>query len=268
MSYYTEIFDLPEEDIETLVVVHRGYAEVLKSRDDAAELYPWIASNLLYAASLQLLKEPALAKPIFREAAIYYRMLGMPFWKVCAICADDRELIFSSDQKEPTAGAYAMTEEDIFYDVLIDFDRWNFNSEFSTKTFTPRGYSAPQGRMGKLGIPFEFIQNLMEESHDWNGRQDFNGLENLSALLQRIYEFVEINKADEFHWKNMQSSILPLEPLGLAIIIVFVKRWLREGSFKALTSTGRFDSSQILLLSIANDLISGTGESHGSNYLN
>jgi len=263
MSYYAEHLRLPKEDLNNLIVAYGGYAEVLQKRENNEELYPWIASNLLYSASLQLIVSPELSKPMFREAAFFFRKLQMPFWKICAICADDQELIFSDHNDIKTHNSNLQSQEELFYAILLNYDREMFRTtkSFSGKTEIESQSFLLKGKIGKIGIPFKFISELINESREWNEHTTPDSIGKFSELLNRIYELVEVNQSDDFHWRSLNGSILPIEPLGLALVIIFVRRWLKKSDFLVLKSLYNFNSNQLMLLDIANELIAGQGES-------
>jgi hypothetical protein len=125
MSYYTEILQIPIEDVAVLADAYEGYAFSFDEHfldENFLEIQPWRSSSLLLASIFKSLLNPRESMPLFRAAAVNYRELGNPFWKALAICGLAQGLLLT-EQVLPRENSSEIDSSEIsnplhFYNLL------------------------------------------------------------------------------------------------------------------------------------------------------
>lgn len=241
MSKHTELLGLNETDVENIATAYSGYALALqRETDNNAYQLPIIASSWLIGALFRTLISPAEAKKSFHKAAMAYRELDWPIWRVCAICSGDR--IYVKPNLE------MISDEERFYDVLQECA----NSETQERPKLLHFRHNIPGHIPGLNMPYNLILKAIDDiSHSFDQVLD-NNLKNVNDVFQRLGEMIEQYQADD-HWRHLEGPILPFEPTALAIVIVILKIWKKENSLKKLLLHN--NSKQRVLLEVASNLL-------------
>jgi hypothetical protein len=102
MSRYTEILQLPEDELSNLSIAYQGYARFLQSTENN-DLLPWISSASLIAALFESIIDPSKAKELFTIAANNYKRLDNNFWMIIAICGANEGLLLEAEIEQRRA---------------------------------------------------------------------------------------------------------------------------------------------------------------------
>jgi hypothetical protein len=238
MSKYIELLGLNETDVENIATAYSGYALALqREADNDAYKLPIIASSWLIGALFKTLISPAEAKKSFHKAAMAYRELDWPIWRVCAICSGDD--IYVKPNLE------MVSDEELFYAVLQECA----NSETQERPKLLHFRRDIAGRIPGLNMPYNLTLKAID---DISGQVLDDNLKNVNDVFQRLGEIVEQYQADD-HWRHLEGPILPFEPIALAIVIVILKVWKKENSIKELLL--RNNSKARVLLEVAANLL-------------
>lgn len=254
MNNHLESLGLPEDKVSNMATAYRGYALALEKEEPGKvdQNGPWIASSYLISASFFLLTDPAAAKEMFFRAALIYQRLGVSFWTVCAICADNFEGILNNKERLNNED-FVNNPRDGFYNILTTF----YNSTSYFEPYWPNPFY--KGKLPRIDIPYRLVFEVMVESNNWKERyiDGSRDLSKFSELLRRAFEPTALSKADHFHWSKVQGTILPFDPQGLALVVTFTKKWRQEHNFNELLELIEADNEQKTLLRIANEIVSG-----------
>ncbi|QEM07881.1 hypothetical protein DIU31_031880 [Mucilaginibacter rubeus] len=261
MSNFTEILGIDAGDADSLADVYEGYAGALELLEDKNEQLPWVASSWLISALFRLTTEPAKATEAFAYAASAYQRLNLPIWRLCAICALGNQ----RQNLNPNVLESSISDEEQFYKLLQD----HFTVDKERRRAKVYPDSVPwmewvnvkfAGKVPKLNVPYSLVTQTLYDSQHWSSSEKYDYLVNFTELVKRISEFTELSQAADYHWKHLQGSIIPFEPAGVALIIVFLNKWLVTNSFKSLITEVKLNNSQQVLLLIVNEMLSGQQE--------
>ncbi len=212
MEFFTEILGLNIQAVKNLADVHYGYANHLITQEDS-RYRPYIASSFLITAMLQSLINPQSSIKAFQRSASFYQEDKNPFWKIVAVCGNDRGRLYGTISE---TGFENMTSPDHQFADILGYQFLNTSNGRAETLYTkPAFLSQPVGR---LGLPMSVYMNafigLNELSHDplQNGRI----LEPWAILLNRAAERTRLLQSDTYHWENLKGTFIPLEPEVLA----------------------------------------------------
>lgn len=261
MSNFTEILGIDADDAETLADVYEGYAGAIELQEDKNEQLPWVASSWLISALFRLTTEPAKATEAFAYAASAYQRLNLPIWRLCAICAlgEQRQNLDPNELESP------ISDEEQFYKLLqdhfiVDKERRRAKNYRDSISWMEWGNVRLAGKVPKLNVPYSLVIQTLYDSQHWSSSEKYEYLTNFTALVKRISELTELSQAADYHWKHLQGSIIPFEPAGVALIIVFLNKWLLTNSFKSFITEVKLNNRQQVLLLIVNEMLSGHQE--------
>lgn len=241
MSKYTELLGLNETDVENIATAYSGYALALqREADNDAYKLPIIASSWLIGALFKTLISPAEAKKSFHKAAMAYRELDWPIWRVCAICSGDGFFVKPNLEM--------VSDEERFYAVLQECA----NSETQERPKFLHFRHDIAGRIPGLNMPYNLTLKAIDDISYSSGQVLDDNLKNVNDVFQRLGEIMEQYKADD-HWRHLEGPILPFEPTALAIVIVILKIWKKENSLNELLLHN--NSTQRVLLEVASNLL-------------
>jgi hypothetical protein len=212
---YEEIFNLNRQQVKNLADAHFGYAGYL-SELDSTKYAQNIASSFLIAATLYALSDPAKSITAFANSANFYRLDQNPFWKIVAVCTNNKLLFEDSDNQidntllgQSTELFAEMLSKQFISSVdnLLDF-RYN---EFYESSF-------PTGR---LGLPIRVYNDAFLEMTELNDSFTNSGraLTSLTTFLNRAVEVTSVLQMDNYHWQNLKGTFIPVEPEVLAACI-------------------------------------------------
>jgi|GEM_PF-6542828 len=260
MSNYSEILGLPSRDLELLANSYRGYAAALRKQEGSKINLQLIASSYAISAIFQLISEPGKAPVLFHQAAKCYREFGLPVWVLYAICSNNYQQLL--DQSELPFFEKNGADQHNFYYLLQQYF-------FSTGS-GHHGSIIPRhdqmhwdekylGKIDRLNIPFNFIVKVMNESEHWRTGTKRPKLIVFPELIRRLNELTELKQADQFHWRNLQGTVLPVEPAALALTVMFLRRWLDFNSYNKLMIMLELNKLDRSLLDMAHELITSSG---------
>ena len=259
-----EVLDLDPEALARSATAHAGYALALQ-RTERTDLRPWIASSLLIAAVHRSLVDPQTSREAFREAAKTYFTLGVSYYAVLAVCAQDRELTssFVADMGDRRWGSDASLDslEGVLTRAWLGGrSRRGFpeQPEGEIADDTPPSMHA---RVGRLSLPLRLytraltaaagMKRLARDGEEW--------LPTFTARLERAAEPVMIAMQDRYHGRQLYSAVLPLEPEVLAACVAMLRIWESKGrkTDELLSLTGRATEQPVALmpLEVAAELV-------------
>jgi hypothetical protein len=269
MSRYTEILQIPIEDVAVLADAYEGYAFSFGESflgEKFLEIQPWRSSSLLLASIFRSLLSPRESRSLFRVAAINYRELGNPFWKTLAVCGLDQGLLLN-EQVLPRGNSSEIDFSEIgnsshFYNLLSQCWLSSFRDNQSQRAFERDLQQAQRKsfqKVGRLEIPMSLYTNVIVDSLEWRSPQP--KIQNWRALLHRANESVELSRSDRFHWEKLPGSIVPFEPEILAACVSLGSRWLSmDHSLSELSERMNMQGSAKVPLLIAIELLEGASE--------
>lgn len=258
MSNYTQILNLPTEDVQNVADAYKGYAKILSEQTDT-DKSPVMASSWLIGALFQSILEPKKSKELFYRAAIAYRELQMPVWRLCELCVqNDQNLNTDADKKY----LYSYNMEDKFYHFLQQI---NYSPIPISKKYFHRGfedYMQSNLLIPGLNIPYRLVIDALVDAMQYSISSE-KGLhfQNFTYLLVRLNELTDLYQVHEHHWNSLEGEIIPFEPAALAITIVVVKIWLNKVSYSVIyESLKGLTDQQRVLFDIATDILQGKNE--------
>lgn len=247
MSIYTELLGINMEAAENVAIVYSGQAMAMEHAEQTTGAYlPWIASSWAIAAVYQLLVEPARARPLFLNAANYYRELGNPIWRLCQICSGSP---LSEENPEKHMGWQFQNTVERFY-VLLQNKLINSIDTFQRET------EEFSGRIPELNIPYELVLQAVSELDFTERDGRIMRFDHFKELMSRLSENILMQRNDNEYWHNLKGQIIPFEPATIAIAVVLVKIWQKHSSLSELLRRSELQDYHSFLLNIADDLFS------------
>jgi hypothetical protein len=222
----------------------------VRTQGGPADIAVLAASSYASAAVCRSLVDAQEAKELFREAAERYRALDNPYYVLLAICADAQPLVLT--YLEGRLGTAQMaTPETVFYDMV---------AAMYGQTIAPRRdviaalvsshEQAQQYRfapVGRLRLPLFLYDDLYEEFargtyplHTGRraGRNDGRAWPIFLRYSHRVGEVVGAAMGDNFHWSQLQSRILPIEPEAIALSLAVAALGRQQGWWTDFLATG------------------------------
>jgi hypothetical protein len=224
-----EVLQLDGEMIKRNANAHADYARMLERREHS-ELGPWIASSRLLTAVWRALVDPQSAREELREAAYAYERLKNPYSGVLAVCAQNPGLAKQFIDERKQQNIFAADPNTLLAVLLVEIwtrdenetakieGMWKMPADLSIAKrdeLRQRVLNTPTGR---LGLPFRYYSQA----------KDMEKVDGVVALLQRAAEPVRVAMMDRYHWNNLYSSVLPLEPEILAACVGLLNYWREE----------------------------------------
>jgi hypothetical protein len=174
------------------------------------------ASSLVIAASYWSLIDPNRAVVLYRHATAVYRAMGHSYWMVLALASGSRNDIFripsafdEMSAPTPQAIAFAMVAE-----AMGNSERQSKREERLNTAWRHVG-NAPVGR---LGIPLDHYGRCAEAMRAArNSRNIERFFTEAGNYVRRAAEIVRTASHDQFHWRRLQSTVLPAEPEAVAM---------------------------------------------------
>lgn len=253
MSSYSDILGIDSEDLSNLVLAYSSYAESFDSEPSEQELHV-MASSCVIGAAYQALLDPAASRGLFLKAAVLYRKLNMPFWRVCDIC--------SQVHKDASYRFLEIDNENLFFYYLKILDVRIH--EFMYSTFDDFRLDV-QENLPELApgiqIPYSIFITALEDSFTWSSSRLESKVDGFIKLISRFGRILDKLKEDEYRWKNLQGNILPYEPLEIAMVIVLLKKWISHYTFEELLNhlQGMSEHYKVILY-VCYDIISSSAK--------
>ncbi|TCC95039.1 hypothetical protein [Pedobacter hiemivivus] len=251
-----DALNLSPEKLAKVALVYEGYAEGLFEKDGVKVDPEYKASSYVISACFILPVDPSKAKAKFYEAAKIYKELGQPIWKLYGICSDNYEGIL----KEQSNGVleYEDNQAEQFFTILADFylsvsSRKNREVHYEERLRS--FHNEFVGKVPNLGIPLNFIIELIDDAKNWNGEINKNNLVRFSELLRRSVELLNLNQSDSYHWQNMFGSMIPIEPITIAVIVPLLKKWNSFSNIIELITLIEPNNKERLFLALAESII-------------
>jgi hypothetical protein len=190
------------------------------------------AALLTAAASYWILIDPHRSFSLFADAGNLYADLGRSFAYVASICGAVRQLPhLAALQIYPETD---MGAEEANY--LLLREAWNSALDIAQPDpafgSNLRVDSGNRGAWptGRLRIPqrsqLAVLRNSIELTDRWSSKEEIRYIgqdqfiRDLQSFLARADEQVEIAMSDHYHWRRLQSSLLPVEPEIVAVCAV------------------------------------------------
>jgi hypothetical protein len=206
-----------------------------QSRDREQRLRRQIASLFTTAGSYRLVIEPQAAIEPFRGAAAHFEAVGSPYAHAVAVCAGDTqsEWVYTLDPSNLTPSAREL--------VLLRLG-WLNASSVKTHGQVRRALfahmdaatSVGASEVGRLRLPLSATVRVLESVVVMLEDNSVRGLEAMSAsvhdYLMRCHDLTALAMSDRFHWRNLMSGVLPVEPEAAALgAVVMASAFRRQG---------------------------------------
>ncbi len=192
------------------------------------------ATLLTVAACYWLLLDPPRSFPLFIEASNLYVSLGRSFAYVVAICGAVRQF-----PQMPSSHNESGTEIDVeethhlllreAWDSALGVSRFDPERVENLLTELSNQRAWPTGR---LQVPqrshLAVLRDSINLTSGWSHIADSGSIDidplarDLQSFLVRADEQVEIAMSDRYHWRRLQSALLPVEPEAVAMCAVGV----------------------------------------------
>lgn len=255
-----QFLGLQKEEIETTALAYEGYALGLFDRDDEPAPMIYRASSALISASFFLLFDLSRAKENFYRAALNFRELNNPTWKLWAICSDNLNGILNDHSTKTIDDENNEMERfcnmlSAYYLELSRVEKQSLENGF----WYEHSFGSFVHKIPTLDIPMRLVSDMIKQSLKWHKRVGSDSLAMLSNFLQRNLELLHLKQSDGYHWKNMLGSSVPVEPLTIAVLIPIIKRWKLSSDLPALIEQLDTRGFQTVLLELAESLDSEKG---------
>lgn len=250
-----DALNLSREKLVNVASVYEAYAEGLFEREEDKVDPEYKASSYVMSACFALPIDPEKAKRNYYKAAKIYKELGKPIWKLYGICSDNRKGVLM-EQFNDVLEYDSQAEQ--FFKILVDF-YLNSSVEYSKKVDYYEKFqsfnTAFVGKVPNLGIPLNFFIELINDAKNWNEEINKNNLVRFSELLRRSVELLNLNQSDRYHWQNMFGSMIPIEPITIAVIVPLLKKWNSFSNINELITLIEPNNKERLFLALAETII-------------
>jgi hypothetical protein len=210
------------------------------------------ASCLAISASYWSLVDSSNAVRVYRQATGLYHRMGHSYWMPLAMASGGTgqisEALFSvaeSNNPTPLSVAFAMVGGEMSERI---------EGEDVTERLGRQWRHVGNVPVGRLGIPLDYYGRLataMRAARMRENRQFF--LAEASQFVNRAAEVLRSASHDRFHWRQLQSPILPGEPEAVAMATAMSIVSHRIFGIP-ITEISQTDSHGRLLLEIAEEM--------------
>lgn len=260
MSKYTELLNLNSQAVKNLYSAYNGYANYLSAFENQ-KYNSYIASSFLIAGTFQLLINPQTAIEILAKSAIYYKKENNSFWKIIAICSNDINLI---NENTNSKFLVSVLPEMHFHEMLSNQFKQSLDGKIDFSFNESPFISMPVGR---LKIPMKIYLDAFTELSILDNPRNY--IESsfraaLSILLNRGSETIQMLRADNYHWRKLNGTFIPVEPeiLATCICLCQLLRIKRVNIIELVDDLRFVNAVAKIPLLIASDL---TSNSNGRN---
>jgi hypothetical protein len=232
-----EALGLDRKRVDNLAIEYEGYGRWSSEHlGDSVTLES--ATSIALAAVYRCLIEPRRAKQLFQQAGNLYRTLHLPYWIVLAVCGTDDSSLINYRKNFPKRDFATHNSTQFFYELLATSrlavsDRSNDKADGWLANIIDNGYQLAPNPVGRLSLPLRFYLSLfatIPQMQKLGHMEPSTIRSNLSDYLRRISEVIEAAQLDHYHWTQLQSGILPVEPEVLAtcgLLDAACKKYLR-----------------------------------------
>ncbi len=212
--------------IQRVALMHEGNAMAHIKRDEQRERgdnvrAAWsphamlAASSVVIAASYWSLISPGKAVLAYGMGAEMYRRMGHSYWLALALASvNEDEMARMPSVVEETRVPTAQTVAFALICNEVSSNHRNSRYELLNTHWKHTG-NVP---IGRLGIPLDHYgrcANAMRAAREEKNIDRF--LAEAGNYVHRAAEIVRTASHDRFHWRRLQSTILPAEPEAVAI---------------------------------------------------
>jgi hypothetical protein len=180
------------------------------------------ASSLAIAASCYTLTAPRKAVQLYRRAADMYRGMGHDYWRVLSMASADYEsfqkvplIVSDLAPLNPQTVAVAMVANEV---LLSSSHHASLKPDTAAEPLENAWRHFGNLPVGRLGIPLDQYGRFAQAIRGARERKDrdrFMG--DARSYINRAGEVIRSAMHDEFHWRGLQSAILPAEPEAVAM---------------------------------------------------
>ena len=195
-----------------------------------------IASLFTTAGSYRLSVEPQGAAEDLRAAAAHFEAVGSPYAHAVAVCGGD---IQSSWMHELDRADRPLTASE--RELVLLRLAWLGASGFSIARrallmHLDAATVDTAEEVGRLRVPLGSVLRVLEAVARMLEDDSPQALDRMSAsvhdYLMRCHDITAQAMSDRFHWRNLMSSVLPVEPeaaaLGAVVMAILVRRDLAD----------------------------------------
>jgi hypothetical protein len=185
------------------------------------------ASLMTIAGSYWMLVDARRASSVLREAADLYLRLGNRFAHAVAICGADTRVAYGALEERstplsPSSRAYVMLALGWLECVSPDVQA---AAREGIDAHTRAAEPTATQPVGRIGLPLDAIVRVVGAAealldHGSDAMPSLRGA--LHDYLVRADDIGRAARADSFHWRNLLSSVLPVEPESTAVGAIVV----------------------------------------------
>jgi hypothetical protein len=200
------------------------------------------ASLMTIAGSYWMLVDARRASSVFREAAGLYLRVENRFAHAVAICGADTRVAYGALKEQsaplsPSSRANVMLALGWLECVSPDVQAAAREGiDAHTRAAEP---SATQP-VGRIGLPLHAIVRVVgaAEALLYDGSDAMPSLTGaLHDYLVRADDIARAARADSFHWRNLLSSVLPVEPESTAVGAIVAAAAMHHGMENAVAGS-------------------------------
>jgi hypothetical protein len=183
------------------------------------------ASCLVHASAYRSLLSPLSSRPLFVRAADLYELLGHSYSVVLATVASHQPILNAHIQKltnEVETSALPLTPEQLTFSMFAAIDYASTSdlgaAERITGLLGDRSRAFAATPIGRLRLPmgiYADVLSSMNESPSDRGRHSVQV--SLFAYLNAAGRSMDYAMRDTYHWRRLQSGLLPVEPEAVAV---------------------------------------------------
>lgn len=221
---FADSFQLDAERLSKLAKAYAGYANALRDAD-SRDIRIKRASSFVIAASYFALIDLDKAHTCFWEASHEYSMLQNPFAFTLAVCSTKPEgveglnrLTEQLDEKSPIKSSI----DPFFYQLPYRF--WlteSLKDAPKLKIWPVLGIERQP--VGRLGLPImlyeEVYTSALSSALSYSKSENTGLIASVTNLLKRVAEITHTAMQDKYHWRSLNSTVLPVEPEILATML-------------------------------------------------